>query len=60
MDCSIISRIRGLFALAQLFWLLPAIIIALPLLRRPHERDANRGPTTTIAASLPSLRSVRP
>src|SRR6266853_3282431 len=30
----------GLFALAQLFWLLPAIIIALPLLRRPHERDA--------------------
>src|SRR5258706_5653999 len=30
----------GFFALAQLFWLLPAIIIALPLLRRPHERDA--------------------
>jgi 4-amino-4-deoxy-L-arabinose transferase-like glycosyltransferase len=30
----------GLFALAQLFWLLPTIIIALPLLRRPYERDA--------------------
>jgi len=30
----------ALFALAQLFWLLPAIIIALPLLRRPYERDA--------------------
>jgi hypothetical protein len=30
----------GLFALSQLFWLLPAIIIALPLLRRPRERDA--------------------
>jgi Dolichyl-phosphate-mannose-protein mannosyltransferase len=30
----------SLFALAQLFWLLPSIIIALPLLRRPFERDA--------------------
>ncbi|HMA73881.1 MAG TPA: glycosyltransferase family 39 protein [Xanthobacteraceae bacterium] len=30
----------ALFALAQLFWLLPAIIIALPLLRRPYESDA--------------------
>jgi 4-amino-4-deoxy-L-arabinose transferase-like glycosyltransferase len=29
----------GFFALAQLFWLLPALIIALPLLR-PYERDA--------------------
>src|SRR5262249_46830725 len=28
----------ALFALVQLFWLLPAIIIALPLLRRPYER----------------------
>jgi hypothetical protein len=30
----------ALFALAQLFWLLPTIIIALPLFRRPYERDA--------------------
>jgi Dolichyl-phosphate-mannose-protein mannosyltransferase len=30
----------GLFALGQLFWLLPALIVALPLLRRPYERDA--------------------
>jgi hypothetical protein len=30
----------ALFALSQLFWLLPAIIIALPLLGRPYERDA--------------------
>jgi hypothetical protein len=30
----------GVFALAQLFWLLPAIIIALPLFGRPYERDA--------------------
>jgi 4-amino-4-deoxy-L-arabinose transferase-like glycosyltransferase len=30
----------ALFALAQLFWLLPTIIIALPLLRRPYEPDA--------------------
>src|SRR5499427_93213 len=30
----------ALFAVAQLFWLLPTIIIALPLLRRPYERDA--------------------
>ncbi|HLK80127.1 MAG TPA: glycosyltransferase family 39 protein [Xanthobacteraceae bacterium] len=30
----------GLFALGQLFWLLPALIIALPLFRRPYERDA--------------------
>src|SRR5262245_16301783 len=29
-----------LFALAQLFWLLPAMIITLPLLRRPYEPDA--------------------
>jgi 4-amino-4-deoxy-L-arabinose transferase-like glycosyltransferase len=28
------------FAFAQLFWLLPAIIISLPLLQRPNERDA--------------------
>ncbi len=28
------------FATGQLFWLLPAIVIALPLLARPHERDA--------------------
>jgi hypothetical protein len=28
------------FAFAQLFWLLPAIIISLPLFRRPYERDA--------------------
>jgi 4-amino-4-deoxy-L-arabinose transferase-like glycosyltransferase len=30
----------SLFALGQLFWLLPALLIALPLLRRPPERDA--------------------
>jgi 4-amino-4-deoxy-L-arabinose transferase-like glycosyltransferase len=30
----------ALFALAQLFWLLPTLIIALPLFRRPFERDA--------------------
>jgi hypothetical protein len=30
----------GLFAVGQLFWLLPALIIALPLFRRPYERDA--------------------
>jgi len=30
----------ALFALAQLFWLLPGISIALPLLRRPYEGDA--------------------
>jgi 4-amino-4-deoxy-L-arabinose transferase-like glycosyltransferase len=30
----------GLFALGQLFWLLPAIIIALPLVGRPYEPDA--------------------
>ncbi len=30
----------GFFALAQLFWLLPSLIIALPLLRRRYERDA--------------------
>jgi 4-amino-4-deoxy-L-arabinose transferase-like glycosyltransferase len=30
----------ALFALGQLFWLLPAIIVALPLLRRPYEPDA--------------------
>jgi 4-amino-4-deoxy-L-arabinose transferase-like glycosyltransferase len=30
----------ALFAVAQLFWLLPTIIIALPLFRRPYERDA--------------------
>jgi hypothetical protein len=30
----------GLFALAQLFWMLPAVIIALTLLRRPYEREA--------------------
>src|SRR5262249_20065209 len=30
----------GRFALGQLFWLLPTIIIALPLLGRPYERDA--------------------
>jgi 4-amino-4-deoxy-L-arabinose transferase-like glycosyltransferase len=29
-----------LFAFAQLFWLLPAMIITLPLLRRPYEPDA--------------------
>jgi hypothetical protein len=28
------------FALAQFFWLLPALLIALPLLRHPPERDA--------------------
>jgi dolichyl-phosphate-mannose-protein mannosyltransferase len=28
------------FAVAQLFWLLPAIIISLPLFQRPYERDA--------------------
>ena len=28
------------FAVAQLFWLLPAIIISLPLFRHPYERDA--------------------
>jgi 4-amino-4-deoxy-L-arabinose transferase-like glycosyltransferase len=30
------------FALAQLFWLVPALLIALPLLRRPPERDATK------------------
>ncbi len=30
------------FALAQLFWLLPVIFIALPLLRRPHEGEATK------------------
>src|SRR5215468_3022577 len=30
----------ALFAVAQLFWLLPTMIIALPLLRRPYERHA--------------------
>jgi dolichyl-phosphate-mannose-protein mannosyltransferase len=30
----------GLFALGQLFWLLPALVIALPLFGRPYERDA--------------------
>ena len=30
----------ALFAFAQLFWLLPAIIISLPLLQRPREPDA--------------------
>jgi len=30
----------GFFAVGQLFWLLPALIIALPLLRRPYERNA--------------------
>jgi hypothetical protein len=30
----------SLFALAQLFWLLPALLIALPLLRRPPDHDA--------------------
>ncbi|HKD25721.1 MAG TPA: glycosyltransferase family 39 protein [Xanthobacteraceae bacterium] len=29
-----------LFALAQLFWLVPAIVITLPLFRRPYESDA--------------------
>jgi hypothetical protein len=63
----------GLFALAQLFWLLPVIIIALPLLRRPHERDATAaddydrrilallafGPAiTVIAASALSSRGL--
>jgi len=32
----------ALFALAQLFWLLPTLVIALPLLRRPYESDATR------------------
>ncbi len=32
----------AVFALAQLFWLLPVIFIALPLLRRPHEADATK------------------
>jgi hypothetical protein len=32
----------ALFAVAQLFWLLPTLIIALPLLRRPYERDATK------------------
>src|SRR5262249_23129786 len=32
----------ALFAIAQLFWLLPAIMITLPLLRRPYERDATK------------------
>jgi Dolichyl-phosphate-mannose-protein mannosyltransferase len=32
----------ALFIFAQLFWLLPAIIIALPLFRRPYERDATQ------------------
>jgi len=31
----------ALFAFAQLFWLLPAIIISLPLFRRPYEPDAS-------------------
>jgi hypothetical protein len=30
------------FALAQLFWLLPVILIALPLLRRRHQTDATK------------------
>jgi len=30
----------ALFAFAQLFWLLPAIIISLPLFRRPYESEA--------------------
>jgi hypothetical protein len=30
------------FVLAQLFWLLPVIAIALPLLRRPYEGDATQ------------------
>jgi 4-amino-4-deoxy-L-arabinose transferase-like glycosyltransferase len=30
----------ALFAFAQFFWLLPAIIISLPLFRRPYEPDA--------------------
>jgi Dolichyl-phosphate-mannose-protein mannosyltransferase len=30
----------ALFAVGQLFWLLPAIIISLPLLQRPYEPDA--------------------
>jgi 4-amino-4-deoxy-L-arabinose transferase-like glycosyltransferase len=30
----------AMFAFAQLFWLLPAIIISLPLFQRPYERDA--------------------
>ena len=62
-----------LFALAQLFWLLPAIVIALPLLRRPREPDATRaddddrrilallafGPAVTvIAASALSGRAL--
>lgn len=29
-----------IFAVAQLFWLLPTIVIALPLLQRPYEADA--------------------
>jgi hypothetical protein len=32
----------SLFALAQLFWLVPALLIALPLFRRPPERDATK------------------
>ncbi len=30
----------ALFTIGQLFWLLPAIVISLPLLQRPRERDA--------------------
>jgi 4-amino-4-deoxy-L-arabinose transferase-like glycosyltransferase len=30
------------FAVGQLFWLLPAVIISLPLLQRPREADATR------------------
>ncbi len=63
----------ALFALGQLFWLLPSIIIALPLLRRPYERDATAaddydrrilallafGPAiTVIAASVLSGRGL--
>jgi 4-amino-4-deoxy-L-arabinose transferase-like glycosyltransferase len=63
----------ALFAFAQLFWLLPALIISLPLFRYPHEPDATRaddydrrilalltfGPAiTVIAASALSGRGL--
>src|SRR5215470_9756719 len=63
----------ALFAVAQLFWLLPTMIIALPLLRRPYQRHATAandddrrilallafGPAVTlIAASAVSGRGL--
>jgi 4-amino-4-deoxy-L-arabinose transferase-like glycosyltransferase len=63
----------SLFALAQLFWLVPAFLIAAPLLRLPPERDATAagdfdrrilallafGPAVTLlAASALSGRSL--